>query len=95
MMNEAIVILVGLFLMVIVPPFIVYLFKKRKNYDTDLEILESLMQNPDRVMIEHETGEESEYYEEEELPRYTEFDRDERISRVKQYRKTNPRLHFR
>ncbi len=95
MMNKAVVILVGLLLMVIVPPFIVYLFKRRKNFDSRSEIMNSLCPNPDQVLIEIEPEEEPDPDEEEDSPGYPEPVRDDRIRRVRQYRKTNPKLHFR
>lgn len=95
MMNEAVVILVGLLLMVIVPPFIAYLFKGRKNFDSNSEITSSLSPIPDQVLIEIEPEEEPDPDEEEYPPGYPEPDRDDRIRRVRQYRKTNPKLHFR
>lgn len=94
MMNEAIAILAGLLLMIILPPVIVFLFKKSGRHESDPYALELMTRNPDDYFTAVDISAGADEFEEQTEPPVQEPERDEFLRQVKYSRKTNPKLHF-
>ncbi len=95
MIYETVFIIVGLLVLVVVPPFIVYLFKNRGTQQLDAEVLEMMTRDPNKPVNRADGLNDPGFHNSGDTARKAGSNPDENIKTVKQHRKTNPKLHFR
>ncbi len=94
MIYEAAFIIAGLLLLLVLPPFIVYIFKNRGRQQLDAEVLEMMTRNPNEAAANKNASNNYDVQNPGKPVGSAGQGLSDGTIGVKQFRKTNPKHHF-